>query len=247
MVDAHSHLTFLSTSEIKDLVARYPEGRWVLGGYDEEDWLKQIKISKSFLGHFFTSAGLHPWVVQQEGSDVLSNRLLPKLQRIWAQVDLIGEIGVDFSRAKEPFQREQQLRYFILQLEMAPIKPRILHVVRAHDQVLQELRGFQGMGIVHGFQGSLEQAKRYWDLGYLVSVGPSILNPKAQKLRTLIPEIPLDNLLIESDAPSGRGKAQAPDEILLKTMKLVATLKKVSEEELMKNNRRNLIKIGLVL
>ncbi len=82
--------------------------------------------------------------------------------------------------------------------------PELLHVRKAHDQVLGVLKKykFEAGGIVHAFNGSFVQAKRYTDeFGFKLGFGGAITYSRALKLRALVSQLPLTDIVLETDAP----------------------------------------------
>lgn len=128
-----------------------------------------------------------------------------QLLKIRRDGDWIGETGLDFfKRTDQAINRDWQIQWFQRHLEIAKDTPVIIHSVRAHGEVLRILDGFKGRrGLVHDFRGSLETAREYRRRGFVVSIGPAVLNPKNQKLRKLIFDLPWGHFVLESDSPSG--------------------------------------------
>lgn len=118
----------------------------------------------------------------------------------------VGEIGLDFFITQNADQRVAQIELFNTQLAIAQkySLPVILHVRKAHDQVLQCLKAinFQHGGIVHAFNGSLVQAERYTrEFDFKLGFGGAISHAKARKLRHLASVLPLTDIVLETDAP----------------------------------------------
>lgn len=114
----------------------------------------------------------------------------------------IGEIGLD--HFVPGLDRERQLAFFTAQLRIARDfdLPVILHVRRAVDTVARELRRFRPRsGIAHAFNGSPQQAGALIDLGLALGFGGAATFPRALNLRRLAADLPLDALVLETDAP----------------------------------------------
>ena len=81
--------------------------------------------------------------------------------------------------------------------------PVILHSRRTHDKLAMHLKrhALPRTGVVHGFSGSVQQAERFVQLGYKIGVGGTITYPRASKTREVMAQLPLDSLLLETDAP----------------------------------------------
>ena len=143
--------------------------------------------------------GLHPMFLSEHRPGHL-----PEL-RTWLERErpcAIGECGLDFFI--EGLDADAQRHYFDGQLRLAREfdLPLIVHARRAVDQVIHALRRTGGLrGVVHSFSGSPQQARQLWDLGFLIGLGGPLTYPRANRLRTLAATMPLDYLLLETDAP----------------------------------------------
>jgi len=114
----------------------------------------------------------------------------------------VGECGLDFF--VEGLDADTQRMYFARQLELAREfeLPVILHARRAVDEVIAGIRRIGGLrGVVHSFSGSEEQARQLWKLGFLIGLGGPVTYERANKLRSLVATMPLEYLLLETDAP----------------------------------------------
>jgi TatD DNase family protein len=114
----------------------------------------------------------------------------------------IGEIGLD--RMVDPRDEATQEFYFKAQLEIARDTglPVLLHVRRAIDQVLKHLRQIRVVGgIAHAFNGSRQQADEFIKLGFKLGFGGAMTFPRANRIRELAATLPLDSIVLETDAP----------------------------------------------
>lgn len=147
--------------------------------------------------------GIHPLYVQRcVPSDIPA--LQSRLQKNLADTALVavGEMGLDAFDGHPDF--EMQRTFFRAQLQMARDfqLPVILHVRRAVDEVLKELRRCPVPGgIAHAFNGSLQQAQIFMDMGFVLGFGGAITYERALKLRALLRHLPAQALVLETDAP----------------------------------------------
>jgi len=194
----------------------------LIPGVSPELWQRQRRLLEQFEG-LYAATGLHPWWVtawlntlsnRDLSKEVLKHSLLPHLQH--PRCVAVGECGLD---AMIELPLEQQTPLFEAQLQCACEQqlPVIVHVRRAHNQTLQLLKRYRPGrgGVVHGFSGSLELAQQYWRLGFYLGVGGTITYERASKTRAAVAGMPLEALLLETDAPdmplSGRqGAANSP-------------------------------------
>jgi len=114
----------------------------------------------------------------------------------------VGECGLDYALAGA--DKAQQQHLFAAQLALAREfdLPIVVHAVKAVEDVIRMIRASgHYKGMVHSFSGSIQQAHRLIDLGYMVSFGGAATYPRAKRLRRMIASLPLDSLLLETDAP----------------------------------------------
>jgi TatD DNase family protein len=115
----------------------------------------------------------------------------------------VGEIGLDFQEGRA--DQALQEKFFHRQLQMAKDAglPVILHVRKAHEEVLKQLRilNFSHGGVVHAYSGDLNQAKRYAEHGFKLGIGGTITYQRAARVRALVSELPLEQIVLETDAP----------------------------------------------
>jgi TatD DNase family protein len=193
--------------------------------------------------HIYASAGIYPHNTPDAKDDALA-----RLNSLLAEPEVIacGEIGLDYYHegAPHPVQKEG----LILQLEIAAARKRpILIHCRPKDgatdawddlfHILEEHWKPTGLGgIMHCFGGGWDQARRSLDLGFLVSFAGNLTYPKAEPLREVAARMPLDGLLVETDAPwlapvPDRGKRNEPAWVT-RTASLLAGLHSVTWEEI---------------
>ena len=118
----------------------------------------------------------------------------------------VGEIGLDFfvPMLTEPAMREKQDHFFREQLRLARDfeLPVLMHVRRSQDQVLKHVRQIRPAGgIAHAFNGSFQQAQIYIDLGFKLGFGGAMTFTRALQIRRLASTLPLDAIVLETDAP----------------------------------------------
>lgn len=150
----------------------------------------------------YAALGLHPIAIedhQEEHLDRLEGWLRQKPKKLVA----IGEIGLDLYRDNPQFEKQEQWLDAQLRLAKKYDLPVILHSRRTHDKLALHLRrhNLPRCGVVHAFAGSLQQAQAFIKLGYAIGVGGTITYDRASKTRHTIAELPLDALLLETDAP----------------------------------------------
>lgn len=159
----------------------------------------------------FFSLGIHPLYVPQATATDLAT-LEARLTALHGNGRLVavGEIGLDFFVAAvcTAAMREKQEHFYAAQLKLAVHYqlPVILHVRKSADRLLKYLRpwaaqGHQWHGIAHAFNGSREQAMEFVKLGFKLGFGGAVTYDAARHLRRLVQELPLEAIVLETDAP----------------------------------------------
>lgn len=241
-VDSHAHIDDSDFDADREAVlerARAAGLRYLLaigGGTRAEDLAAAVPIAERY-DWIYASVGLHPHEARHfQDSHLEELRTLLGHPKVLA----VGEIGLDYYYDHSP--REVQKQVLIQQLELAREVnlPVIIHCRDAWSD-LREIVGSHGHsatlgGILHCFTGSREDAFEFLDVGFLISFAGNVTFKKAENLRAVAREIPLDRLLTETDSPylapvPYRGKRNEPAYVREVTRELAA-LHNLSEEEM---------------
>lgn len=152
--------------------------------------------------------GIHPlYVPRARTSDLSVLEAALSEARDDPRLVAVGEIGLDFfvPEVCTPEMRERQEQFYRAQLLLAQQMglPVLLHVRRSADRLLKHLRAlsFRHGGIAHAFNGSAQQAQAFIDLGFKLGLGGALTYERAQQLRRLGATLPLDAIVLETDAP----------------------------------------------
>jgi TatD DNase family protein len=185
----------------------------------------------------YTAIGTHPHDARlyDDRAEEKIRALIRKSSRVIAW----GEIGLDFHYDNSP--RDIQLEVFGRQLRAARESnlPVIIHTREAEAETLEVLRtefaGAERTGIFHCFSGRLELARQALDLGFMISFSGIVTFKKADDLRAVASQVPLDRLLIETDCPfltpvPYRGKRNEPGYVVEVARCLAALRDKETEE-----------------
>ena len=154
--------------------------------------------------------GIHPlYVAQAREQDLEQLDAALSAQRDDPALVAVGEIGLDYfvpALCESPL-RERQEHFYLAQLKLARKHglPVILHVRRSADALLKGLRLVGGaepwQGIAHAFNGSLQQAREFVQRGFKLGFGGALTYERASKLRQLAQDLPLEAIVLETDAP----------------------------------------------
>ncbi len=192
--------------------------------------------------------GLHP-MFQAEHRDDDIDRLQTWLER--ERPVAVGECGLDFYIPKP--DKEKQTAIFRAQLALAQRfeLPVIIHARKSVEAVMMLLREYPDVrGVMHSYSGSLEQARQLIERGFLLGFGGPLTWPRATRLRRIAATLPLESLLLETDAPDQpgeqhRGQRNEPA-WLPEVAHTLAELRKISVDEVIEvtsDNARRLFSL----
>lgn len=202
LIDSHCHLDAGAFDHDRDAVVARARaagvGAQVIPAITAAGWPKLRALCAATDG-LFPAYGLHPMFLDQHRDEHLAEL------RHWIERErpcAIGECGLDFH--VDGLDPDLQRRYFRAQLELAAEHdlPVIVHARHAVEEVIATFKAVGGLrGVVHSFSGSPEQAAQLWKLGFLLGLGGPVTYARANRLRRLVATMPLQQLLLETDAP----------------------------------------------
>ena len=237
LVDSHCHLDAAEFDADRDqVIARARSAgvtRQIVPAVDAAGWPKLRDICSRGTG-LFPAYGLHPMYVEEHRTEHLS-QLREGIER--ERPVAVGECGLDYF--VEGLDRDEQSRYFDAQLKLAHEfdLPVVVHARRAVDAVIAAIRRTGKLrGVVHSYSGSAEQARQLWDLGFMVGLGGPVTYERANRLRGLAATMPLEYLLLETDAPDQpdadiRGQRNEPSR-LTHVLSVIAQLRGQDEADI---------------
>jgi TatD DNase family protein len=254
-IDAHCHLADPRIADQVDgfILKAKAKGinEFVQGGVGPEDWERQRVLRDLYPQQIKLCFGLHPYWVSDHTREECETAL-DLLSKNVKEAEALGELGLDFRPHILKDSEALQIEMFEAQLELAEIahKPVVLHLVQAFDKALQifDVHGVVPRGgMVHSFNGSVNQADAYLKLGLKLSVGGPLVRPDNQRLRQAVSKIPMDSLLLESDSPdqpppSHQGLMNEPATII-EVAEIVSQLKQIPTEEVLDRASQNLRKL----
>ena len=211
LIDTHCHLDVrefaADRAEVLTRTRRAGVAALVIPAIDAAGWdglLALCAAPPAAAPRCYPALGLHPVYLDAHHDDDLTR--LEQLLADWP-LTAIGEIGLDYVVSGRDPERQQRLLAHQLALARAAGLPVLLHVRKAHDALLALLRRqpLPAGGIVHAFNGSWPQAQRYLDLGFKLGFGGMLTLARSHHLRRLATALPLDALVLETDAPDMTG------------------------------------------
>lgn len=253
MFDTHIHLNDEKLLENLELYINEAletgVKEFLVVGYDYESSLKAIEIAHKY-DFCYAAIGYHPCDVEK----VADVRDLWKFLKLFKdpKVVCLGEIGLDYYWVKEEEKRERQKEMFIYQLGLAKDKklPTSIHIREATQDAYDILKAYaETPFVLHCFNASEEMFDLYLKLDCYFSIGGVVTFKNAANLQQIVKKIPLDRLLIETDAPylapvPFRGKLNEP-KYIYETLKFIAEARNMSVEELDKITTENARRVFL--
>lgn len=236
LFDTHCHLDVEEFSADRDAVLARAHANGVtqmlIPAVHRAGWRFLLDYCRAHDG-LYPALGLHPvYLDQHTDADVAALAEWVEKEKPAA----IGEIGLDYFVATLDRTRQQQIFEAQLCVARDAGLPVVLHVRKSHDQILQTLKRIKVVGgFSHAFNGSEQQAQHYADLGFKLGFGGMLTYERSNKLRKLAQTIPLENIVLETDAPdltvaSHRGERNSP-EYLPECLRALAEVKKMDPQK----------------
>lgn len=250
--DSHAHYDDESYNEDREQVIKELKENAVVGvlncGASLRGAKASLKLAEKY-DFFYAAVGIHP-----EHADELTEEALIEIREMTKspKVKAIGEIGLDYYWEENP-SKEVQIETFRKQMQLAKELnlPVIIHDRDAHKDTLDIMKEFpEVIGVLHCFSGSVEFARECLKLGYYIGFTGVITFKNAKKALEVVKEVPMDRILVETDAPymsptPYRGKRNRSDYIKYMIEK-IAEIKELPVQEIEERtiqNARDLLKI----
>ena len=253
LIDSHAHLDMTEferdLEEVLDRALDSGISEIISIGVDLPSSAKALELAGKYK-FVYSTVGYHPH--NASAADLKVLRDLADLA-LDPKVVAWGEIGLDFFRRHSP--PGIQIEAFELQLDMARELglPVIIHDREAHEQIYEILRekGTSLSGVIHCFSGDYTLARRFIEMGFYISIPGTVTYKKAVIVQDVAARVPLERLLVETDAPylapvPYRGKRNEPA-FVKHTAQEIARLRGMDFQELARatsENARTLFKLG---
>lgn len=250
LIDSHAHLEMPEfKKDLEEVLQRAKESgvAYIFTvGTEKRDWKRAVEIANSHPS-IYAILGIHPHNAKE-----IDEWTYPALKELChnEKVKAFGEIGLDFFRNLSP--RDIQLKRFREQIGLAKELglPMVVHDREAHQETLEILKSESAGecgGIIHCFSGDDEMAKACIDMGFYISIPGSITFKNAERFRQIVSRIPLEWLIVETDAPflapePFRGKRNEPSYVRYTAQK-VAEIKKVPFEKVAEVTTENALRV----
>lgn len=207
IIDSHCHIDFTDfdadRSEVIQRAQQLGVEKIIVPGVQRTSW-DRVRHCCDAYPPLYPCYGLHPYFIDEhKQGDIQALESYISQHRPVA----IGECGLDFFL--KDLDREQQQFYFEQQLDIAlqADLPVVIHARKSTEAVIDAIKQRHGLrGMIHSYSGSYEQAVKLIDLGFYLSFGGPLTFPQATRLRKLVSQLPLDSILVETDAPDQPGR-----------------------------------------
>ena len=242
IIDTHCHLDPKEYSNLEEVIKRMKNNIMITSGTDLESSLNVINLCNKYKNVYGT-IGYHPTELEnysQENMNIIESNLNnPKVVGI-------GEIGLDYHYGKE--NKDIQIQVFKYQLDLARKynMPVVIHSRDALEDTLNIIKQYKDLKItMHCFSYSKEIAKELIKMNVKIGIGGVLTFKNSIKLKEIVKEIDLKNVLLETDSPyltpePYRGKQNEPIYVKYVAQE-IARLKQISEEEVEKITTSNAI------
>ena len=204
-IDTHCHLDAAEFAPDRDEVRAAARAagvaHLVIPAVERAHWQEVVQLAHRHGDSY--ALGIHPlYTPRADESDIGALREMLTRQRSDPHLVAVGEIGLDFF--VPGLNAERQIWFYEQQIKLAREfeLPVILHVRKSSDRLLKTLRQHKVVGgIAHAFNGSAQQAQAFMDLGFKLGFGGAVTYDRALKLREMAASLPLNALVMETDAP----------------------------------------------
>lgn len=242
LIDSHCHVLSSEYDNVDEIIKDSINSgveKIIVNGYDLKTSKEAVELANKY-DHVYAAVGIGPSNVTDVNDETYD--IISKLAKE-AKVVAIGEVGLDYYWTTE--NKEMQLKVFKTMLKIAKTNnlPVIVHCRKSFLDTYNLLKESDLTGIIHCYSGSVDMAKRFIKLGFLLGIGGVITFKNAKSLKDVVKAIDINNFSLETDSPyltpePYRGKPNTP-----KNVKLVATeianIKQVNLDEVIRVTGRS--------
>lgn len=245
MIDSHCHLDLEQFNEDRSVILERAKKAGVHTiinpGAGLVDFEAPIKIANEF-SNVYAAVGVHPHEILEINNDFWS-----RFDKVFSspKVVAIGEVGLEISDGLPPIKKQLEVLKQFVDLSNKKNKPLIFHIRDAHQEFQEFIKNYQEKikGVMHCFTGTISDAEFYLSYGLYISIAGMVTFPNSDVLREVVKNIPLERLLVETDAPflapqNWRGERNEPAYVV-ETARKIAEIKGVSLEEVERVTEKN--------
>lgn len=242
LIDTHSHIDMTDFEDLDEIISNAKNAgveKIVVPSVDKNSFKKVIEISHKYEG-VYCALGIHPSEAKEAKDEDFEEIIRLAVDK---KIVAIGECGLDYYWDKSFV--EEQKKVFAKQIEIAIAlkKALIVHDREAHHDTFEMLKDLEVPVIMHCFSGSWEFAKECIKKGFYIALGGVVTFKNAKKVHKIAKNIPLEYLLLETDAPyltpePYRGKRNEPAYVKFAAEK-IAEIRECSLDEIAQATTKN--------
>jgi TatD DNase family protein len=228
LIDTHCHLDFPDFKDDLDQVIQRAKDAGVAYliniGASTQGSCDSVELAKKY-DCLYASVGVHPH--EADAADKNTDAILKALAKK-EKVVAIGEIGLDFFKNYSKAENQKKLFESLIGLAKDLNLPLVIHSRQAESDTLEALKKFMPLrAVVHCFSGGPDFLKECLELGFFISFTCNITYKKAQNLREILKAVPLERLMLETDAPflspeGFRGRRNEPMQVKILAEEIAA-------------------------
>lgn len=241
LIDTHCHLSKKDYPNLDEIINEM-DGIMIISGCDDETNKEVIEIVNKY-DKVYGTLGIHPEEIDNISEDsfkyIEDNLNNPKIVGI-------GEIGLDYYWTKDNIEKQKEV--LIRQLDIAAKyhKPIVIHSRDSIQDTYDILKKYKLKGTIHCFSSSLEMAREFIKLGYMIGVGGTVTFKNSKKIQAVVKSLDLHNILLETDSPylspePFRGRKNKPSNVYY-VAKKISEIKDKSVENVINITGLNAVK-----
>ena len=234
LIDTHCHILSSEYENLDEVIKLSFDNnldKMIINGFDLDSSDEAVELSKKY-DNIYSAVGIGPENVDNvTTNDIERIRELTRNKKVVA----IGEIGLDYYWTKDT--KEKQIFVFKEMLKIAKEcnLPVIVHLRNATLDTYNLLKEYNVTGVMHCYSGSLDMAKEFIKLGFLIGVGGVVTFKNAKEIKNVVTNIDIKNMVLETDSPylspePNRGKKNIPSNVYFVAEK-IADLKGIGVDE----------------
>ena len=238
LIDTHCHLSKKEYDNLDEIIKEM-NGIVIISGCDMESNKEVLEIIDKY-SNVYGTLGIHPEEIdninESDYGFIEKNINNPKIVGI-------GEIGLDYYWRKDNIEKQKEALIKQLDIALKYNKPIVIHSRDSIQDTYDILSKYKLKGIIHCFSSSLEMAREFIKLGYKIGVGGIVTFKNSKKLRDVVLNIDLNNILLETDSPylspePYRGKQNKPSNVEI-VAETIGQIKNISKEKVIKTTGEN--------
>ena len=244
LIDSHCHLLSTEYEDVdKEIKNALESGidKIIINGIDLNTSIEAVELANKY-DQVYAAVGIGPEEVLN-----ISMEDIDKIDNLCSQkkVIAIGEIGLDYYWTTETKDIQVGILKEMLRIASKNNLPVIVHNRNATEDIYKYLKEYNVTGIMHCFSGSVETAKEFIKLGFLIGVGGVVTFKNAKKIKEVVKQIPITLISLETDSPyltpePNRGKKNSPKNLIYIAQE-IAKIKGLPLDEITRQTAVNVV------